>query len=120
MDSASSPKSESKFDHSYEDESFATAEGTIGADTRSSPIVWRRQESIFLAESSTSSEDIQTICTERCETTPVTTENESANTITEEADYSDEFESFADLSEGEFTVQVRISSFLSSISFCVL
>lgn len=110
MDSASSPKSESKFDHSYEDESFATAEGTIGADTRSSPIVWRRQESIFLAESSTSSEDIQTICTESCETTPVTTENESANRITEEADYSDEFESFADLSEGVFTVQDKDGS----------
>lgn len=104
QDSASSPKSESKFDHSYEDESFATAEETIAADTRSSPIVWGRQESIFLAESSKSSEDIQT---ESCETTLVTTENESANTITEEPDYSDEFESFADLSKGEFTVQVN-------------
>ena len=68
-----------------------------------------RQESIFLAKSSTSSEDIQTIYTERCETAPLTTANESANTITEEPDFSDEFELVADFSEGDFTVEVRLS-----------
>lgn len=108
-DNFSSPKSESKFGHSYEDERFARAEEVKVADPKGSPIVWGRQESIFLAESSTSSEDIQTIYTERCETAPLTTANESANTITEEPDFSDEFELVADFSEGDFTVQVRLS-----------
>lgn len=109
QDDSFSPKPDNKIERSYEDDSFETAEESILADPKSSPVVWGRRESVFLAESSTSSEDIQSrsICTESYETAPVVTVDESASTITEEPDYSDEFDSTANFSEEELSLKVN-------------
>lgn len=107
----SSSDQESKF--SYEDESFETAEESILADHRSSPIVWGRQESVFLAESSSASaEELspayeQSSITESYEITPVVNVSESESTITEEKYYSDKFESFANFSDDESSIKVK-------------
>lgn len=85
----------------YEDDSFETAEESI----RSSHSARGRRESVFLAESSTSSEESQESAilgqtkSKSCESTPRLTATDSASTpsaITEEQDYSDQFESIAD------------------------
>ena len=100
---------------SYEDDSFETAEESVLADHRSSPIVWGRQESVFLAESSSASSSAeelspayeQSSITESYETTPVVNVSESESTITEEQDYSDQFESFANFSDDESSKKVK-------------
>lgn len=107
MSSASDPAEE--IECSYENDSFETAEESILADHKSSPIVWGRRESVFLAESSNS--------TSSAEDTPVFGETvsgsnertpsvQSASTITEEKDYSDQFETLG--SEGELSIKVNV------------
>ena len=93
---------------SYEDESFETAEESLLGD--GSPVVWGRQESVFLAESSSSSfaEDSGqksqafggASMSESCET--ILSESKAGSEsikITEECGYSDQFESIASLTD---------------------
>ncbi|XP_020604138.1 uncharacterized protein LOC110043070 isoform X2 [Orbicella faveolata] len=94
------------YNSSYEDDSFETAEESVLAGHRSSHFAMGRRESVFLAESSTSAEEIQesspfgqTISEGYDESTPSIIATVSANktgAITEEQDYSDQFESIAD------------------------
>ena len=98
----------------YEEDSFETAEDSI----RSSHSARGRRESVFLAKSSTSSEESQEIAilgqtkSKSCESTPRLTAADSASTssaITEEQDYSDQFESIADnFSEVGSSIKVYI------------
>ena len=95
---------------SYDDDNFETAEESFLADGKSSHVVWGKQESVFLAKSSTSSGEERRIqksqafseasISESYETVPSESiaESESVN-ITEECGYSDEFESLASLTE---------------------
>lgn len=91
-------------ERSYDDDSFETAEEeSLVADGKNSPVVWGRQESVFLAESSTfsgeerrgqkSQEFSKASISESYETVPSESiaEAESLN-ITEECGCSDEFE----------------------------
>lgn len=106
---------------SYEDESFETAEESTPADFRSSHFAMGRRESVFLAESSTSAEEIQEssarfgqTVSEGYESTPSIIATDSASktgAITEEQNYSDQFESIADnlSEEGSFTKDESIS-----------
>lgn len=112
MSSASDPAEESECP--YEDDSFETAEESVLADHRSSPIVWGRRESVFLAESSTSSSEDLTPVFEKTvsgshETTPSVHATESASTITEGKDYSDQFETLgSNFSEEELSMKVNV------------
>ncbi|KAL9971826.1 hypothetical protein ACROYT_G018037 [Oculina patagonica] len=104
MSSASDPAEE--IECSYEDDSFETAEESILADHRSSPIVWSRRESVFLAESSnstSSAEDTQVFGETVSGSNERTPSVQSASTITEEQDYSDQFETLG--SEGELSIK---------------
>ena len=112
MSSASEPAEE--IECSYEDDSFETAEESILADHRSSPIVWGRQESVFLAESSSAEDDSPVLgrtASESCDsTTPSVNATESASTITEEPDYTDQFETLAsDFSEEDLSIEVSLT-----------
>ena len=103
---------------SYEDDSFETAEESIPADHRSSHFAMGRRESVILAESSTSAEEIQEssvfgqTISEGHESTPSIIATDSASktgTITEDQDYSDHFEDIADnFSEGGSSTKVYV------------
>ena len=105
----------------YEDDSFETAEESILADHRSPHFAMGRRESVFLAESSTSAEEIQensavigqTISEDYDELTPsviATDSSGKSGVITEEQDYSDQFESIADnISEEGSSTKVCLS-----------
>lgn len=108
------------YNSSYEDDSFETAEESVLAGHRSSHFAMGRRESVFLAESSTSAEEIQesspfgqTISEGYDESTPSIIATVSANktgAITEEQDYSDQFESIADnFSEDGSSTKVYVS-----------
>lgn len=102
---------------SYEDDSFETAEESIRSSH--SRVRRERSESVFLAESSTSSEESQESAilgqtkSKSYESTPRLTATDSASTssaITEEQDYSDQFESIADnFSEVGSSIKVYMS-----------
>ena len=110
MSSVSEPAEESECP--YEDDSFETAEESLLADHRSSPIVWDRRESVFLAESSTSSAEDSPVFGKTVSGSDETTSSvkyatESASTITEDQDYSDQFESLgSNFSEQELSIKV--------------
>ncbi|XP_073253126.1 uncharacterized protein [Porites lutea] len=107
--------SSSNSSHSQISESLQTVEESLLVGEKSSPVVLGRQESVFLAESSasTSVEDQensgnpkafnQRFVFESCETIQSESVVES-EILTEEGDYSDEFES-AGSSEGEFSTK---------------
>ena len=85
---------------SYKDDSFERAEDSILDDLRSSHFAVGRRESVFLAESS-SAEEIQ----ESSVVGQTISEGSTPNIITEEQNYSDQFESIADIKlseEGSF------------------
>lgn len=105
---------------SYDNESFETAEESLVDDGKSSPVVWGRQESVFLAESSSSSsEEVHSLghgqkskafCSERSTSESYETilsesvvESENIDNNSEERDYSDQFESASLISEEEFS-----------------
>ena len=86
---------------SYKDDSFERAEDSILDDLRSSHFAVGRRESVFLAESS-SAEEIQ----ESSVVGQTISEGSTPSIITEEQNYSDQFESIADINlseEGSFT-----------------
>lgn len=119
MSSASEPTEE--IECSYEDDSFETAEESILADHRSSPIVWGRQESVFLAESSSSAEEdgpfLGRAVSESDSATPSVNATETASTITEEPDYTDQFEALgSNFSEEELSIKVSLNSLNNLIS----
>ena len=105
------------YNNSYEDDSFETSEESTLADHRSPHFARGRRESVFLAESSTSSGESQESVLEQTnsegyESTPsiIATDSASAaGAITEQQDYSDQFESIADnFSEEESSMKVYI------------
>ena len=108
--------SSSNLSHSQISESLQTVEESLLVGEKSSPVVLGRQESVFLAESSasTSVEDQENSGNSKafnqrfvfgsCETIQSESVAES-EILTEEGDYSDEFES-AGSSEGEFSTKV--------------
>ena len=88
---------------SYKDDSFERAEDSILDDLRSSHFAVGRRESVFLAESS-SAEEIQESSV--VGQTISLSEGSTPSIITEEQNYSDQFESIADINlseEGSFT-----------------
>ena len=109
-------QSSSNSAHSQISESLQTVEESLLVSEKSSPVVLGRQESVFLAESSasTSVEDQENSGNSKafdqrfvfgsCETIQSESVAES-EILTEEGDYSDEFES-AGSSEGEFSTKV--------------
>ena len=109
-------QSSSNSAHSQISESLQTVEESLLVGEKSSPVVLGRQESVFLAESSasTSVEDQENSGNSKafnqrfvfgsCETIQSESVAES-EILTEEDDYSDEFES-AGSSQGEFSTKV--------------
>lgn len=105
--------SSSNSSHSQISESLQTVEESLLVGEKSSPVVLGRQESVFLAESSASTDQEnsgnskafnQRFVFGSCETIQSESVAES-EILTEEGDYSDEFES-AGSSEGEFSTKV--------------